>query len=111
MNILKGNFVLRVPSQQPMRHLWFRAINRLDERTKSLWEPSPDIGIFLCSKHFNKTDYELLTNGGHRRLKREAIPSIFDSFPSYLQPVCIRKNWRHFIFKQFEPQMTLHIIK
>ena len=77
------NFVLRVSSQQLKRHLWFQAINRLDERTKSLWEPSPDVRIFICSKHFNKTDHKLLTNGGHRRLKRETIPSIFDCFPSY----------------------------
>jgi hypothetical protein len=69
-----------------MRKKWLKVIHREDTSTKLLWEPNADF-IYICSKHFVGIDYEPDTSGGYKRLKQEAVPSVFLAHPPYLQPV------------------------
>ncbi|KAJ8270080.1 hypothetical protein GJAV_G00110100 [Gymnothorax javanicus] len=62
------------PKDPALRQRWTRAINRVDCTTKKLWEPGPH--DFVCSEHFEESDFILSRHAQHKRLKKDAIPFI-----------------------------------
>ncbi|XP_064480056.1 uncharacterized protein LOC135393663 [Ornithodoros turicata] len=67
-----------IPVLQDIREKWLAATKRDD------WSPNSTSNYSkVCSKHFHASDF---LEGKRRRLKKDAVPSIFSDFPSYLQP-------------------------
>ena len=66
----------RFPSDEPRRKEWIKNVRRKD------WMPSEK--SLLCSDHFIR-DFFTQSDSSKRQLKKEAIPTIFPSYPSYLQ--------------------------
>ncbi|EHA97942.1 THAP domain-containing protein 9 [Heterocephalus glaber] len=60
------------PTDTIQRSKWIRAVNRVDPRSKKIWIPGP--GAILCSRHFQKCDFE--SYGVRRKLKKGAVPSL-----------------------------------
>ncbi|XP_010627249.1 DNA transposase THAP9 [Fukomys damarensis] len=60
------------PTDTIQRSKWIRAVNRVDPRSKKIWIPGP--GAILCSRHFQKSDFE--SYGVRRKLKKGAVPSL-----------------------------------
>uniref|UniRef100_A0A023GAW2 Putative thap domain protein n=1 Tax=Amblyomma triste TaxID=251400 RepID=A0A023GAW2_AMBTT len=63
-----------------IREAWIKAISR-EGPNKTLWQPHETAKV--CSIHFRLEDYKEGTKG--RRLKPNAVPSIFPGYPAYMQ--------------------------
>ena len=76
MNDLKStHFPNRIPNEESLRNEWMQALRWNN------WEPSQYTTV--CSEHFTPDSYE--PGLKIQRLKKNAVPSIFPTFPSYLQ--------------------------
>ncbi|KAH9368597.1 hypothetical protein HPB48_004052 [Haemaphysalis longicornis] len=68
-----------IPSDQELREKWLKVISRDN------WTPnSTSCYSTVCSRHFVPSDYK--EGCSTRRLKKGAVPSVFQEYPSYLQP-------------------------
>ncbi len=86
----EGISLFRFPKDPGILQMWLRAIPR------DQWEPSQNSRV--CSRHFNDSDYVQASTDTNtsrkrknpdgdlvlRRLKDDAVPSIFPNLPSYL---------------------------
>ncbi|XP_075537587.1 uncharacterized protein LOC142572388 isoform X2 [Dermacentor variabilis] len=72
-----------------IREAWIKAISR-EGPNKTLWQPHETAKV--CSIHFRLEDYKDCMKG--RRLKPNAVPSIFPGYPAYMQrsAECIRRK-------------------
>ncbi|XP_063799397.1 THAP domain-containing protein 7 isoform X1 [Pseudophryne corroboree] len=67
----------RLPRKDdPRRSLWIANCKRTDPSGNGLWDPSSDY-VYFCSKHFEKSCFEVVGTSGYHRLKEDAIPTIF----------------------------------
>uniref|UniRef100_A0A131YST0 THAP-type domain-containing protein n=1 Tax=Rhipicephalus appendiculatus TaxID=34631 RepID=A0A131YST0_RHIAP len=64
-----------------IREAWIKAISR-EGPNKTLWQPHETAKV--CSIHFKLEDYKEGMKG-RRRLKPNAVPSIFPGYPAYMQ--------------------------
>lgn len=64
-----------------IREAWIKAISR-EGPDKMLWQPHETAKV--CSIHFKLEDYKEGMKG-RRRLKPNAVPSIFPGYPAYMQ--------------------------
>ncbi|XP_075062031.1 THAP domain-containing protein 1 B-like isoform X4 [Mixophyes fleayi] len=73
-----GKQFFRFPMKDPERlSKWIIAIRRKN------WKPSASSRI--CSDHFTDTDYLLRPGTMFPRLRIDAVPSVFEGFPTYLK--------------------------
>ncbi|XP_045765228.1 THAP domain-containing protein 2-like [Maniola jurtina] len=72
----------RFPTCPEVRNAWLRAIRREN------WEPK--IHARLCSKHFEPSCY--VSGLKIKRLKSDAVPTIFEDYPKYYQPVVKKRK-------------------
>ncbi|XP_018432444.1 PREDICTED: THAP domain-containing protein 7 [Nanorana parkeri] len=67
----------RLPRKEdPRRNLWIANCRRTDPSGNGLWDPSSDY-VYFCSRHFEKSCFEVTGISGYHRLKEDAIPTIF----------------------------------
>ena len=66
------------PKDPERRRKWIQAVRRVN------FEPTS--GSCICSEHFLPSDYRTETHLTRKLLKDNAVPSVFPSFPSHLQP-------------------------
>ncbi|KAM4704258.1 THAP domain-containing protein 7 isoform 1-T3 [Rhinophrynus dorsalis] len=67
----------RLPRKDdPRRSLWIANCQRTDPSGKGLWDPSSDY-VYFCSKHFEKSCFEVVGISGYHRLKEDAVPTLF----------------------------------
>ncbi|KAG8434182.1 hypothetical protein GDO86_012524 [Hymenochirus boettgeri] len=67
----------RLPRKEdPRRSLWITNCRRTDPSGNGLWDPSSDY-VYFCSKHFEKTCFEVVGTSGYHRLKEDAVPTLF----------------------------------
>nr|XP_018897848.1 PREDICTED: THAP domain-containing protein 6-like [Bemisia tabaci] len=78
----------RIPGKEPQRSAWLQALRRAN------YNPATDADARVCSSHFNASDF-YYTKEGLRKIKRNAIPSVFPAFPKHLQKDVIHgpPNW------------------
>ena len=68
----------RFPHQNPnLLKKWVHAIRRKQ------WKPTKH--SFICSDHFHESCFVIRPGAEGQRLKDDAVPSIFQTFPSYYQ--------------------------
>ena len=72
----------KFPQDIEKRRKWIHALRRDN------FEPTSSSR--LCSEHFQPSDYE--NYGMRRRLKIDAVPSIFLAFPEHLQTIKVKKR-------------------
>ncbi|XP_023210091.1 THAP domain-containing protein 4-like [Centruroides sculpturatus] len=74
-----GIHFYRFPLKKPdLLKKWVTAVRR--ENFK------PTKSSSLCSEHFKDTDFKLRPGAFTKKLKEDAVPSMFSAFPSYYQP-------------------------
>ncbi|XP_067128788.1 THAP domain-containing protein 1-like [Centruroides vittatus] len=74
-----GIHFYRFPLTKPdLLRKWVTAVRR--ENFK------PTKSSSLCSAHFKDTDFKLRPGAFAKKLKEDAVPSLFSAFPSYYQP-------------------------
>ena len=73
-NILSITFHIKT---QTLLKKWVHAIRRKQ------WKPTKH--SFICSDHFHESCFVIRPGAEGRRLKDDAVPSIFQTFPSYYQ--------------------------
>ncbi|KAM4650595.1 THAP domain-containing protein 7 [Discoglossus pictus] len=67
----------RLPKKDdPRRIVWIANCRRTDPTGLGLWDPSSDY-VYFCSKHFEKSCFEVVGISGYHRLKEDAVPTIF----------------------------------
>lgn len=67
-----------IPSVADVREKWLAAIRRDN------WSPnSTSCYTKVCSRHFRADDF---LEGKRRRLKKGAVPTVFEDYPQHLQP-------------------------
>ncbi|CAH0392152.1 unnamed protein product [Bemisia tabaci] len=64
----------RIPGKEPQRSSWLQALRRAN------YNPASDADARVCSCHFTDSDF-YFTNEGLRKIKRNAVPSVFPAFP------------------------------
>nr|XP_033815851.1 THAP domain-containing protein 7 [Geotrypetes seraphini] len=70
----------RLPKKDnPRRITWLENCRRTDPTGERLWDPSSEY-IYFCSKHFEKSCFEVVGFSGYHRLKETAVPTIFEAF-------------------------------
>ncbi|KAG8594555.1 hypothetical protein GDO81_001247 [Engystomops pustulosus] len=80
-----GKQFFRFPLKDPDRlSNWVMAIRRKN------WKPSASSRI--CSDHFTENDYMLRPGAMVPRLRLDAVPSVFDGFPTHLKERLERKK-------------------
>ncbi|KAH7984635.1 hypothetical protein HPB52_023305 [Rhipicephalus sanguineus] len=68
-----------IPSDPELRAKWLNVISRDD------WTPDTTSRYStVCSRHFGSSDFK--EGCKIRKLKKDAVPSIFEEYPAYLQP-------------------------
>nr|XP_056720794.1 THAP domain-containing protein 7 [Euleptes europaea] len=67
----------RLPKDNPRRATWLENCRRKDMSGQGLWDPASKY-VYFCSKHFEKTCFELVGTSGYHRLKEGAVPTIFE---------------------------------
>lgn len=68
------------PANDDRRQAWLKAISRKDFVPNDKSSSS-----VVCSLHFADSDYTLGSTK-LRRLKRDAVPSVFSGYPTYMHP-------------------------
>ncbi|XP_030051254.1 THAP domain-containing protein 7 isoform X2 [Microcaecilia unicolor] len=70
----------RLPKKHnPRRITWLENCRRTDPSGERLWDPSSEY-IYFCSKHFERSCFEVVGFSGYHRLKETAVPTIFEDF-------------------------------
>lgn len=79
---VKGSVVTfsRVPKNEPHRSKWINALKRVN------YKPNPKSQLYVCSDHFEVSDYEEDPKRKIKILKEGVVPHVFKNFPSYLKP-------------------------
>ncbi|XP_066484418.1 THAP domain-containing protein 7 [Tiliqua scincoides] len=67
----------RLPKDNPRRAVWLENCRRKDLSGQGLWDPASKY-VYFCSKHFEKSCFELVGTSGYHRLKEGAVPTIFE---------------------------------
>lgn len=71
-------YTLRYPLQNPkLLTQWLHAVKRKG------FQPSKSSKI--CSEHFRESDFQNQPGFKYKRLKENAVPSVFEEFPEHLQ--------------------------
>ncbi|XP_069495094.1 THAP domain-containing protein 7 isoform X2 [Ambystoma mexicanum] len=77
----KGISFHRLPKKEnPRRILWLANCCRTDSSGTGLWDPTSEY-IYFCSRHFEKSCFEVVGMSGYHRLKEDAVPTVFDTLP------------------------------
>lgn len=78
MVFIEINFVYRFPlTKQDLLLKWINAIKRKG------FKPSKYSKV--CSDHFRSTDFLIQPGFKYKRLKNDAVPSVFEEFPEHLK--------------------------
>ncbi|KAH7936774.1 hypothetical protein HPB49_003917 [Dermacentor silvarum] len=76
-----------IPSDPELRTKWLKVISRDD------WTPNTtSCYSTVCSRHFGSSDFK--EGCKIRKLKKDAVPSIFEEYSAYLQPPKNREKRR-----------------
>ncbi|KAK6169859.1 hypothetical protein SNE40_020834 [Patella caerulea] len=74
------------PKDLILRKIWIVAIKRNDQQTGKLWQPGEHDRV--CKDHFTNDDYTSTLLGERKRLKKDAVPSLF----KFKKSVCPRRK-------------------
>ncbi|KAH7982419.1 hypothetical protein HPB52_004690 [Rhipicephalus sanguineus] len=91
-----------IPSDPEVRAKWLNVICRDD------WTPDTTSRYStVCSRHFGSSDFK--KGCQIRKLKKDAVPSIFEEYPAYLQPPKNREATRLAVESQLKsPSLPLN---